>query len=67
MPSIRRIKSGNSNSDSGMIKCTRQDAIAEYELRIKQGFKDLGKTKAGASLLFRDNGDVIYIIYIYKD
>lgn len=23
-----------------------------------------GKTKAGASLLFRDDGDVIYIIYI---
>lgn len=46
------------------MKCTQQDALAEYELRIKQKFKDLGKTKAGANLLFRDDGDVIYIIYI---
>lgn len=66
MPAIRRIKSGKDNADSGEIKCTQQEALDEYALRRKQGFKDLGKAKTGATLLSRDDGDILYIIYIYK-
>lgn len=73
MPAIRRQKCHpetyallrNMQDHDTYIECSAADAKLEYEARIKQGFRELGKSYTGTIVLTKIVQNVGYWIWIY--
>lgn len=73
MPAIRRQKCHpetyallrNMQDHDTYIECSAADAKLEYEARIKQGFRELGKSYTGTIVLTKTIQNVSYWIWIY--